>query len=103
MFTFHIYRHYVHSVVVENMNHGTSDVEPEKIPLQVVHECDKTKVGTYHVEKDVKLLTSLFTPVEKITGGISSHYLYSVYIIIIHLHHHIYIYTHIHPQSHTSR
>jgi len=85
------------------MDHGTSVVEPEpeNIALQVVYESDKTKSWTFHVQKEDKL-TVLFTPLEKIMGGILSHYLYVVYIIT-HLHHNICMYTHTHPQSHTPR
>ena len=85
------------------MNHGTSTVEPEKIALQVIDIRDKTTGWTFHVQKEDKL-TVLFTPLEKIMGGNSSHYLYSVYIIINHLHHNnICVYTHTHPKSHTPR
>ena len=66
------------------MNHGTSIVEPETLALQVVYEkgSDKTTGWTFHVQKEDKL-TVLFTPLEKVMKGISSHYLYSINIITL--------------------
>lgn len=61
---------------VEKMNHGTSTGKPKKIALKVVNMYDKTG-WTFHVLEEDKL-TVLFTPLEKIMKGISSHYLYSV-------------------------
>lgn len=66
------------------MNHGTSIVEPETLALQVVYEkgSDKNTGWTFHVQKEDKL-TVLFTPLEKVMKGISSHYLYSINIITL--------------------
>ena len=63
---------------VEKMNHGTSTVKREKIALKVVNSYDKNPSGwIFHVLEEEKL-TVLFTPLENIMKGISSHYLYSV-------------------------
>ena len=62
-------------IQIENMNNGTSDVEPQKISLTVVSEMNEEReFWRFHIQEEDKLMT-IFTPLEKIHGG-TSHYLF---------------------------